>query len=255
MLIAEAAITPVIADVHLRADDFYRESHRAIFSAIIALNEKNEAIDPLTVSAELRSAASSRRRAASPTCTSSPRRAHRRQRRHYGQLVKEQAMLRRLLGLAQRSRPRSRDRRASRQQLMEDAERTPVRRRPRRDHGRLPLDRGGPARATSTRSSSLSRDGQSMTGTPSGFRDIDDITGGFQKSNLIVLAARPSMGKSALVDEHRRERRGQARPRRSRCSRSRCRRPSWPSASSQARPDVGRQAAQGPGRAQRLAAR
>ena len=38
-----------------------------------------------------------------------------------------------------------------------------------------------------------------ITGTPSGFRDLDDITGGFQKSNLIVLAARPSMGKSALV--------------------------------------------------------
>ena len=38
-----------------------------------------------------------------------------------------------------------------------------------------------------------------MTGTPSGFRDLDDITGGFQPSNLIVLAARPSMGKSALV--------------------------------------------------------
>ncbi len=38
-----------------------------------------------------------------------------------------------------------------------------------------------------------------LTGTPSGFRDIDDITGGFQAGNLIVLAARPSMGKSALV--------------------------------------------------------
>jgi replicative DNA helicase len=38
-----------------------------------------------------------------------------------------------------------------------------------------------------------------LTGTPSGFKDIDDITGGFQPGNLIVIAARPSMGKSALV--------------------------------------------------------
>jgi replicative DNA helicase len=38
-----------------------------------------------------------------------------------------------------------------------------------------------------------------LTGTPSGFKDIDDITGGFQRGNLIVIAARPSMGKSALV--------------------------------------------------------
>jgi replicative DNA helicase len=38
-----------------------------------------------------------------------------------------------------------------------------------------------------------------MTGTPSGFRDIDSITGGFQPGNLIIVAARPAMGKSAIV--------------------------------------------------------
>jgi replicative DNA helicase len=38
-----------------------------------------------------------------------------------------------------------------------------------------------------------------LTGTPSGFKDLDERTGGFQKGNLIVIAARPSMGKSALV--------------------------------------------------------
>jgi replicative DNA helicase len=45
----------------------------------------------------------------------------------------------------------------------------------------------------------LSREGTSLTGTPSGFRDLDEITGGFQPGNLIVIAARPAMGKSALV--------------------------------------------------------
>ncbi|MEO6497124.1 MAG: DnaB-like helicase C-terminal domain-containing protein, partial [Solirubrobacteraceae bacterium] len=40
---------------------------------------------------------------------------------------------------------------------------------------------------------------QSLTGTPSGFADLDEITGGFQPGNLIIIAARPSMGKSALV--------------------------------------------------------
>jgi replicative DNA helicase len=38
-----------------------------------------------------------------------------------------------------------------------------------------------------------------LTGTPSGFKDLDELTGGFQPGNLIVVAARPSMGKSALV--------------------------------------------------------
>ena len=38
-----------------------------------------------------------------------------------------------------------------------------------------------------------------VTGTPSGFADLDKITGGFQPGNLIILAARPGMGKSGLV--------------------------------------------------------
>ena len=45
----------------------------------------------------------------------------------------------------------------------------------------------------------LSKEGQSLTGTPSGYRDLDEITGGFQPGNLIVLAARPAMGKSCLA--------------------------------------------------------
>ena len=45
----------------------------------------------------------------------------------------------------------------------------------------------------------LSLEGTSLTGTPSGFKDLDEITGGFQPGNLIIIAARPAMGKSALV--------------------------------------------------------
>jgi replicative DNA helicase len=45
----------------------------------------------------------------------------------------------------------------------------------------------------------LSRGDAGLTGVPSGFSDLDDLTGGFQPGNLVVLAARPAMGKSALA--------------------------------------------------------
>jgi replicative DNA helicase len=48
------------------------------------------------------------------------------------------------------------------------------------------------------RITALYESGADLTGTPSGFRDLDRLTSGFQPGNLIVVAARPSMGKSAL---------------------------------------------------------
>ena len=117
---------------------------------------------------------------------------------HYGMLVKEQAMLRQLLGLSHEIQAQVSERKGEPQHLMEHFER--------RLFDIAHAETTGEFRSIQEvlpehldALERLSRDGQSMTGTPSGFRDIDDITGGFQKSNLIVLAARPSMGKSALV--------------------------------------------------------
>ena len=58
--------------------------------------------------------------------------------------------------------------------------------------------------AETTKLAELSRDGKSITGTASGFEDLDTITGGFQPGNLIILAARPSMGKSPAASTSRR---------------------------------------------------
>jgi replicative DNA helicase len=52
---------------------------------------------------------------------------------------------------------------------------------------------------TMERIEALQRGGRSVTGVPSGFNDLDEITSGFQRSDLIIVAARPSMGKTALV--------------------------------------------------------
>ena len=45
----------------------------------------------------------------------------------------------------------------------------------------------------------LSMEGTALTGTPTGYKDLDEMTGGFQPGNLIIVAARPAMGKSAIV--------------------------------------------------------
>ena len=92
--------------------------------------------------------------------------------------------------------------------------------RPRRPPQGLPRDRARCSTPSSTSCRSSRARASSITGTPSGFEDLDEITGGFQPGNLIILAARPSMGKSALVTQHRRERRARQHDRgRSRCSR------------------------------------
>jgi replicative DNA helicase len=199
MLIAETAIAPIVVDVHLHAEDFYRESHRAIFRTILALSNKNEAVDPLTVSAELQERgeldAAGGKAYVYQLAATVPAAGNA---RHYGQIVKEQATLRRLLEAAQRIQTSVSDRTGEPQQLVEDAERMLFE--------VAHSDATGEFRSIEEilhdeidKLERLSRDGQAVTGTPTGFRDIDNITGGFQSSNLIVLAARPSMGKSALV--------------------------------------------------------
>src|SRR5439155_14491075 len=51
---------------------------------------------------------------------------------------------------------------------------------------------------TMERIETLQRSGEAITGVPSGFLDLDSLTSGFQTSELVVVAARPSMGKTAF---------------------------------------------------------
>jgi replicative DNA helicase len=199
MLLAESVVDAVIIDVRLEPDDFYRDSHRAIFRAIRALSEKTSGIDPLTVCAELEQRGELETAggksyvyqlsSAVPTAGNA---------RHYARLVKEQALLRRLLKLSHNIQANVADSREAPQQLVEDAEREMFEVAHAERAGDF-LSLEDVLHEQIDRLEQLSRDGQSLTGTPSGFKDLDAVTGGFQKSNLIVLAARPSMGKSALV--------------------------------------------------------
>jgi replicative DNA helicase len=201
ILLSDHALDGVLIDVKLKPDDFYRERHRLIFRSMIRLKEKAdpEAVDVLTVQADL-SRSGELEEAGGEAYIHSlpslvPAAGHV---RHYARIVKEHALRRRVLTAARELQDDVFSFTGPSQDLVEKAE------------SRLfhigHEDRTGELRSIEDvlhdeldKLELVSREGVSLTGTPSGFRDIDELTGGFQPSNLIVLAARPSMGKSALV--------------------------------------------------------
>ena len=118
--------------------------------------------------------------------------------RQYARIVRENAMLRRLLHAAYEIQAQVHGHEALPRDLVDMAERAILEvahedsRKDFRSIEQL-LD------AELDKLQKLSLEGTAITGTPSGFEDLDTITGGFQPGNLIILAARPSMGKSALM--------------------------------------------------------
>src|SRR5437763_15872066 len=118
--------------------------------------------------------------------------------RRYAQIVRENALLRRLLRASYEIQESVLDHQAAPRELVEQAEKAML--EVARD------DRQQDFRAIEAvlheeldKLHRLSIEGTSLTGTPSGFKDLDGITGGFQPGHLIIIAARPAMGKSALV--------------------------------------------------------
>ncbi len=199
MMVSEAAIDPVVADVRLKADDFYRGRHGVIYDAIHALYSRNEPVDALTVSELLRGQGKldevGGRDAIAALASSTPVPGNA---GHYAQIVKQNSMLRRLLGAAQRIQQSVHAREGEPQDLVEQAEKllfNVARAEQAGDFSSIAniLD------AETERLHKLASGDATMTGTPSGFKRLDEITGGFQPGNLIILAARPAMGKSSFV--------------------------------------------------------
>jgi replicative DNA helicase len=199
MMVSEATIEPVLLDIRLHSEDFYRDRHRTIFEAIIRLNENASPVDVLTVSEALSQQGALDQVGGRDVVASlaakvpAPGSA-----KHYAQIVKQNALMRRLDAAAKRIQQSVTERDGEPTELVEQAE-------------RLLFQVAHEERSTDfseigdilsieiDKLEALSRGDAQVTGTPSGFRDLDAITGGFQPGNLIVIAARPAMGKSSLV--------------------------------------------------------
>jgi replicative DNA helicase len=199
MLVSEAAIAPVILDVRLRPDDFYRERHRIIFATILRLHEDGAGVDGLTVSeslsqhGELEEAGGKDLVASLAATVPAAGNA-----KHYAQIVKQNALLRRLDGAAKRIQQSVAEREGEPRDLVERAEQV-LFRVAHEDRAADFREIGSILADEIDKLEALSKGDAEVTGTASGFRDLDQLTGGFQNGNLIVFAARPAMGKSALV--------------------------------------------------------
>jgi replicative DNA helicase len=188
-----------IVEEHLRAEDFYRERHRIIYETVLALFAGSEPIDVLTVTEHLRArgkldeaggqAEIDALTAAAPSVGAL---------RQYGQIVKDRALLRNLLSATYDIQASVHGHEALPRELVERAEKT-ILEVAHDDRQKDFRKVGDVLHGEITKWQKLSSEGQPLTGTPSGFADLDAITGGFQPGNLIIIAARPSMGKSALV--------------------------------------------------------
>ena len=199
ILLSDRSLYALVIEEGLRPEDFYRQHHGTIYEAMLALYSESEPVDVLTVTDRLRQMGKLEQiggQASVDELTGIvPAAGHA---RRYAQIVRENALLRRLLKASYEIQESVLDHQAGPRELVEQAERAML--EVARD------DRHQDFRSIEEvlhdeldKLHRLSIEGTSLTGTPSGFKDLDEITGGFQKGNLIIIAARPAMGKSALV--------------------------------------------------------
>src|SRR5918995_1436273 len=173
MLLAPTAIAAV--SEHLKASDFYRRTHGVIFDIARGLFERGEPVDAITVTAKLEEEGQlelvggrGKIHEIAAWASASGNAGH------YALIVRDHSLIRRLSDAG-------------------------------REITRLAVDRGDETSHLISRAeqllfevSQVYEQGASVTGVSSGYSELDAVTAGFQPGNLIILAARPSMGKSAL---------------------------------------------------------
>ncbi len=182
----------------LDAGDFYRESHAKIYRAALGLYARGEPVDAITLVDELGErgdleAVGDRGRvhelAALVPATANAA--------HYARIVREMATLRGLIRAGGEVARLGWERPGDARELVDQAEQIVFELSQNRtstefSHIEALL------KESFERITQLYEAGEELSGVPSGFRDIDRLTSGFQPGNLIIVAARPSMGKSAL---------------------------------------------------------
>lgn len=198
MMMSSSAIDAVL-DSGIAARDYYRPSHGRIHDAILALYSNNQPVDDITVCDKLHEQgkledAGGRSRIQDlsmmmPAASNA---------RHYARIVKDMAVLRALIKAGDEITALGRTRPGALPELVEKAERAIFNLALSGSSGDfIPLS--DPLAETFRKLDSMQTMPDDVVGTPTGFKALDALTAGFEPGNLIVVAARPSMGKSGFA--------------------------------------------------------
>lgn len=191
----------VVSDVAttLRAEDFYEQRHQFIYDSILALYEAHRPIDLLTLSDDLEKKKLLDKAGGKSYLTelvnNVPTSSHAQE---YAQIVSEKATRRRLIKAAQEITARGYDEENKVGELLSESEAELFRVT---DHS-IKHDIHSLETILSEgfdRLDELHKDKSKLRGVPTGFSNLDNMLAGLQASDLVVLAARPSMGKSTLA--------------------------------------------------------
>ena len=183
----------------LRADDFYRDDHRFVYEAMLKLFEKRMPIDIVTISEELENAERFEKIGGATYLTelvnSVPTASHV---NHYAQIVQEKATLRRLISAGGTITELGFKEDTELTTTLDTAERSlfAVSQKYLKQNF-IPLK--DVLASSFERIDELHKNKGVLRGVPTGFRDLDNLLSGFQDSDLVIIAARPSMGKTAMI--------------------------------------------------------
>lgn len=191
------AVYEIVDTIH--AESFYASKHRTIFDAMLGLNQKGEPVDLISVSGKLKerkqldqiggSAYLSELVNSTPSTTSV---------RHYAQVIQSKAMLRALIEAASTISDLGFQEDREIEQILDEAQAAvfAVANSPTlRKFASMKEEVSG----AWDRLEKLQKQKDGIRGVPTGFKELDGMLSGFQESDLIILAARPSMGKTALA--------------------------------------------------------
>ncbi|MFB3854992.1 MAG: replicative DNA helicase [Vicinamibacterales bacterium] len=181
------------------ARHFYRDAHRRIFEKMVVLSERGQAIDFITLKEEL-ARSGELDAVGGPAYIAAlvdgvPRATNV---EHYARIVQEKATLRNLIAAGNRILQSAYAAEEDPDQILDDAERSIF------EIAEGHVRQGFVSMQELVRSSvdtleKLHERRELVTGVASGFADLDELTAGFQPSDLVIVAARPSMGKTSLV--------------------------------------------------------